>query len=138
MRITVLLVERHEMLRDTLQALIAQQPNMEVVAQSGDGQSAQLLAGRFKPDVVIMDISLLDMTGFDALRRIHGRSPDSRLIALSNYANRHLAEECFKAGASGYLLLDCAFEELVDAIRTVNDNYIYLSAGVTSPRALIP
>jgi DNA-binding NarL/FixJ family response regulator len=138
LRVRILLVERHKILRDTLHALIAQQPDMQVVAEAEDGQSALQLAGRFKPDVVVMDISLHDMTGTDALRRIRDRSPDSRLIVLSNYASRHFAGEFFKAGASGYLLKDCAFEELVDAIRTVGDKRIYLSPGIATPRMLIP
>jgi len=138
LRVRILLVERHKMLRDTLHALIAQQPDMQVVAEAGDGQSAQLLAGRFKPDIVVMDISLRDMTRTDALRRVRDRSPGSKLIVLSNHAGRNFAGEFFKAGASGFLLKDCAFEELIDAIRAVSDNRTYLSPGIVTPRMLIP
>ena len=135
--IKILLAEDHKIVRDGLRTLIDSEPGMEVVAEAEDGRSAVRLAEELSPDVIIMDIAMPDMNGIDATRLIIHENPRVRVIALSMYSDRRFVSGMLEAGASGYLLKDCAFEELVRAIRSVISNQTYLSpkiAGIVVSR----
>ena len=84
------------------------------------------------PQVVIMDISMPDLNGIEATRQILGESSGVKVIALSMHSDSLFVLNMFKAGASGYLLKDCALEELVKAIRTVVNQKIYLSTTLSN------
>jgi DNA-binding NarL/FixJ family response regulator len=129
MSINVLLADDHKIVRDGLRILIEAR-NMNVVAEAENGQKAINLARELHPHVVIMDISMPDMNGIDATRRIISDLPGTKVIALSMHADRHFVTGMLEAGASGYLLKDCAFEELVNAIHTVLANHTYLSPSI--------
>jgi DNA-binding NarL/FixJ family response regulator len=127
--IKILLAEDHKIVREGLRNLIEkQQPAMAVVAEADDGRTAVQLVQKMRPDVVLMDIAMPGMNGIDATRQITAEMPDIRVIALSMHSDRNFVVEMFKAGAAGYLLKDCAFEELILAIRTVVAKRTYLSA----------
>ncbi|MDY0045079.1 MAG: response regulator transcription factor [Syntrophales bacterium] len=126
----ILLAEDHKIVRDGLRTLIGSEPGMEVVAEAEDGRSAVRLAHELSPDVIIMDIAMPDMNGIDATRVIIRENPKVKVIALSMYSDRRFVSGMLEAGASGYLLKDCAFEELVRAIRSVMSNQIYLSPTI--------
>lgn len=127
--IKILLADDHKIVREGLRNLIEKHhPEMEVVAEAEDGRTAVQLSGKIHPQVVLMDIAMPGLNGIDATRQIMTDSPNTRVIALSMHSDRHFVIEMFKAGAAGYLLKDCAFEELIQAIRTVNDKRSYLSA----------
>jgi DNA-binding NarL/FixJ family response regulator len=130
MSIRILLADDHRILRDGLRALIEKQPGMEVVAEAENGQGAVKLACELKPDVIIMDIHMPDVSGIDATGRILSDCPAIKVIALSMYSNKQFVQGMFKAGATGYLLKDCAFEELTRAIHLVTRNQTYLGSGV--------
>jgi two-component system, NarL family, response regulator NreC len=129
MSINVLLADDHKIVRDGLRILIEAR-NMNVVAEAENGQKAINLARELHPHVVIMDISMPDMNGIDATRKIISDLPETKVIALSMHADRHFVTGMLEAGASGYLLKDCAFEELVNAIHTVLANHTYLSPSI--------
>ncbi len=131
MDIRILLADDHKLLREGLRALIEEQENMTVVAEAEDGRSAVQLAAKLSPDIVVMDISMPGLNGIDATRRITAESPGIKVIALSMHAERDFVVEMFKAGAAGYLLKDCAFEELILAIRAVSSKKAYLSSKLS-------
>ena len=127
MGVKILLVEDHVVIREGLRGLIGRQADMEVVGEANDGDQAIELARQLKPDVIIMDVRMQGMDGVEATRQIKAEMPDCKVVVLSAYGNREYIMGMAKAGMSGYLLKDCAFEELVGAIRTVLQNKSYLS-----------
>lgn len=131
MSIRILVADDHKIVRDGLRALIERQPDMEVVGEAADGRTAVRLVKEMSPDVVIMDISMPDLNGIEAARQILGDSPRVKIIALSMHSDSRFVKEVFKVGASGYLLKECAFEELANAIHTVSVDQIYLSPRIT-------
>ena len=130
MNIRVLLADNHQLMRDSLRSLIDKQPGMVVVAEAESAGIALKCARDFKPDVVVMDINMVDMKNTDAVRQMIAKCPYLKVVALSVYPNREFVGGMLQAGASCYLLKDCAFEELVPAIRSAFNNQTYLSAGL--------
>ncbi|MEW6772016.1 MAG: response regulator transcription factor [Bacillota bacterium] len=126
----IILADDHKIVRDGLAALLAKVPGLEVVAEAADGRTAVRLAREMLPDVVIMDISMPDLNGIEATRQIGAEASGVKVIALSMYSDRRLVVEVFKAGASGYLFKDCAFEELASAIQSVVAGDTYLSPKI--------
>ena len=131
MSIRVILADDHTIVRHGLSKLIQQQEDMEVIAQAGDGQSTVELTRELSPDMVIMDIGMPDLNGIDATRQIVHDFPQVKIIGLSMHSSKKFVIEMLKAGASGYLLKDCALEELIIAIKAVAEGKIYLSPAIT-------
>ncbi len=134
-KIRILLADDHKCMRENLRSLIDRQPGMEVVSEAENACNALQCARRFKPDVVVMDIHMADLKGIEGVRQVISDCPGVKFVALSVYSNREFVERMLKAGASAYILKDCAFEELAQAVRVVADNQIYLSS--TIDRSLI-
>jgi DNA-binding NarL/FixJ family response regulator len=131
MSIRVLLADDHKIVRQGLRALLEKQKDIEVVAEAEDGRTAVRLAAEMAPDVIIMDITMPNLNGVEAAKQILDKSPDIKIIALSIHSDAMFVTEMLKSGAAGYLLKDCAFEELVRAIRTVLDKKTYLSPSIS-------
>ena len=131
MSLKILLADDHAILRQGLCSLLEKQDDMEVVAQTGDGREALELIREFLPDIVIMDITMPNLNGIDATKQIVERYPQIKVIALSMHSHRHFVVNMLKAGASGYILKESLFDELVQAIRTVAVSGAYLSSGIT-------
>jgi DNA-binding NarL/FixJ family response regulator len=131
MTIRVLLAEDHRITRQGLRALLEKKQDMEVVGEAGDGRTAVRLAEKLRPDVVIMDVSMPDLNGIMATKKLIADHPDAKVIALSMHSDSMFVTEMFKSGASGYLLKDCAFEELEQAIRHVAADKTYLSPSIS-------
>jgi DNA-binding NarL/FixJ family response regulator len=125
--ITILVVDDHKILRQGLRTLLAREPDMEVVAEAEDGRGAVRLVRELAPQVVIMDVGMPDLNGIEATRQVLQESPETKVIALSMHSDRRFVTNMIKAGASGYLLKDSAFEELATAIRVVMARKTYLS-----------
>jgi DNA-binding NarL/FixJ family response regulator len=131
MSVRIILVDDHKMVRDGLRCLLAQENDLEVVAEAENGNTAVLLCARHAPQLVIMDIAMPSLNGIEATRQIIAHDPHCKVIALSSHADRRFIAQVLKAGASGYLLKESAFEELASAIRAVLNNKTYLSPAVS-------
>jgi DNA-binding NarL/FixJ family response regulator len=128
----VIIADDHMIVRDGLRSLLERQPDMEVVAEAENGRIALTLVKELSPDVVIMDIGMRELNGIDATRQIVKMSPGVKVLALSMYSDKRFIKGMLKAGASGYMLKDSAFKELIDAIRVIVENKIYISPSVAN------
>ncbi len=129
--IKIILADDHQIVRHGLRSLLSAEPDMEVVGEADNGRAVVRLVQEKSPQIVIMDISMPDLNGIEATRQIIGEVPGIKIIALSMHSDSLFVLNMFKAGASGYLLKDCALEELVKAVRTVLSRKIYLSPGIS-------
>ncbi len=132
MPIKIILADDHKIVRQGLRTLLEKESDMQVVAEADDGRMAVRLARELSPQVVIMDVGMPDLNGIEATRQVLAESPGVKVIALSMHSDRRFVMNMLKAGASGYLLKDSAFEELASAIRMVLNNKIYLSTEIAN------
>ena len=130
MNIRVLLVDDHAIIREGLRSLLEKQPEMEVVADTDDGRQAFDLVRELLPDIVIMDITMRGLNGIEATRRIIAEFPAVKVIALSIHSKRRYVADMLSAGAVGYILKECLFDELVQAIKAVAAGGRYLSPRI--------
>mgnify|MGYP001217470158 CR=1 FL=1 len=130
--VTVLIVDDHKIVREGLISLLTRESEITVVGEADTGRLAVQLARELKPDVVVMDISMPDMNGIEASREIREEMPGCRILALSMHAEHRFVTELLKAGANGYMLKDCASDELVTGIRAVAAGDTYLSPKVST------
>ena len=131
MNIKVLLVDDPAIIREGLRSLLEKQPGMEVVADTDDGRKARDLVRQLLPDIVIMDITMPGLNGIEATRQITAEFPDVKVIALSIHSKRRYVADMLSAGATGYILKECLFDELVAAIKAVAADGRYLSPRIT-------
>lgn len=130
MTIQIIIADDHQIVRQGLRTLLEREADMQVVAEAEDGRRTVALAREFVPQVIVMDVEMPDLNGIEATMQILTEFPQIKVIALSMYSDRRFVTNMLKAGASGYLLKDCAYEELSQAIRLAMANRIYLSPGV--------
>jgi two-component system, NarL family, response regulator NreC len=130
-KIRVLLADDHKIVRDGLKALVDRCEDMEVVAEAECGRKAVSLARKHNPDIVIMDISMPNLNGIDATRQILEEVKGVKVIALSMHSDRQYVNGMLRAGVSGYLLKDCAADELIQCVRFVLAGRTCLSPGIT-------
>ncbi len=124
----ILIADDHKILREGLKALLRRQPDMTVAGEASDGLEAVNMVKALKPNVVVMDVMMPVMNGIDASLAIKAFDPGIQIVALSMYANASFVYEMFKAGASAFLVKDCAFEELAEAVRVVSAGEKYVGA----------
>jgi DNA-binding NarL/FixJ family response regulator len=130
--IRVLIADDHQIVRDGLRSLLEIEPEFEVVGTVAEGRSTVKMVEELKPDVVIMDISMPGLNGIEATRQITRDFPKIKIIALSMHDDRYFVMNMLKAGASGYLIKDCAYKELTRAIDVVvRKGKTYLSPEIT-------
>lgn len=130
MSIRIVLADDHAIVRQGLARAIGQEGDIDVVGQASNGRTTIELVRELSPDILITDISMPDLNGVEATRQILRESPDMKVIALSMHSSRQFVMEMFKAGAVGYLLKDCDYDELVKAIHAVADGRIYVSPSI--------
>ena len=118
--IKVLIVDDHAIVRKGIRALLATEPNIQVLGEAKDGREAIAEVERLRPDVILMDLVMPEMDGIEAIRQITGRQPGSRILVLTSFATDEKVFPAIKAGALGYLLKDSNPEELVQAIHQVH------------------
>lgn len=130
MSIRIIIADDHKIVRNGLRSLIEKEEGMAVVAEADNGREAVRITQELAPDVVIMDVAMPDLNGIEATRQIIAALPATKMIALSMHADKRYIMEMLKAGASGYILKDSAYEELAIAIRTVLNNRTYICPQV--------
>lgn len=130
MSIAILLADDNRMMREGLRALLERQSDMKVVAEADDGRAAVELARKHKPSVAVLDLAMPGLNGIEAARQITEACLGTKTIILSVHSDRRFVTEALRAGAAGYILKDCAFDELARAIRTTAANQTYLSPAV--------
>lgn len=129
--IKILIADDHRIVREGIRTLLANESDIEVVAEAENGRDALKLAIEFKPDVTIMDIGMPELNGIDAITQILKKLPNARIIALSMHSEHDFIWKAFNAGSYAYLLKDCAAVELVTAIRMVNSGKKYISEDIS-------
>jgi two-component system response regulator NreC len=127
----IVLADDHATVRQGLRLLIDGQPDMTVVAEAGDGESAIAAVEHFTPDVVVMDISMPGINGLNATRTLKARRPECRVVALTRYSDDAYLQELLRAGVAGYVLKQSPSIELLQAIRAAAVGGQYLDSTVT-------
>ena len=131
MRARILLVDDHTLFRDALRGLIEKEADFTIAGEAGNGREAIVKARELKPDVIIMDIAMPGLNGTEAARMIMAEHPNMRLIALSMYSEKRFVAEMLRAGATGYILKECAYDELREAIHRVMGGEIYITGKIS-------
>lgn len=131
MKTRILLADDHRVFREGLRSLLEKEHGMEVVGEAENGREAVRLAGQLQPDVVIMDVGMHDMNGMEATRQVLATNSDVAVLALSMHSDKRFVAGMLMAGASGYLLKEHAFEEVLEAIKQVRLGKIYICPGVS-------
>lgn len=125
-KLRVFIVDDHPIVRKGLKALVAEQSDMEVVGEAGDGRVALLQAKELQPDVMILDLTLPDLNGIQVTERLKDICPHTKVLVLTIHEASGYLRQLFQAGAAGYLLKRTAGEELAHAIRVVATGGAYL------------
>ncbi|HEY4083007.1 MAG TPA: response regulator transcription factor [Burkholderiaceae bacterium] len=128
--IRVAIVDDHAIVRAGLRQFLSEQVDLRVTGEAGNGREAMELVRAGDVDVVLMDLSMPDKSGVEALASIKAREPDLPVLILSGFPEAHYATTLLRQGASGYLNKECEPEEIVTAIRTVHRGRKYITAGV--------
>ncbi len=131
MPVTLLIADDHRLFRVGLRHLLEKTANIRVVAETTNGAETVIAAHKLKPDIVLMDISMPELNGIEATRRIVSECPGVRIIVLSMHSDTRFVTESLKAGAQGYLLKDSALEEVLLAVRAVSEGSVYLSSRIS-------
>lgn len=131
MSIKILIADDHSITREGLGALLDKEPGIILVAEADNGRAALKLARKHAPDVIVMDINMPGLNGIEAARQVLADTPNVKIIALSMHSDRSYVRGMLMAGASGYLLKSCAFEELASAIRTVMSGKTYICPEIS-------
>lgn len=130
--IRIVLVDDHTMVREALRLVLEQEISMQVVAEAGDGETALRLVDEFVPDVVVMDVAMLGLSGIETTRRLLARHPKLKVLALSTYLDRRIVQQMLDAGANGYIIKSAAGAELKEGIRSVAEGRRYVCSEVAT------
>jgi len=131
-KIRVFLCDDHSLFREGVKAVLRQQENIEIVGEASDGKQAIEVVPNIRPDIVLMDIEMPEMNGFEATRRIKQTEKDVKILILTMYEEEELVARCLDAGASGFLLKDVPPAQLLYAINEVSKGGKYLSPSAAS------
>lgn len=130
-KLRVLIAEDHQIVREGVKLLVNSQPDMEVVGEAGDGELVLSEAARLSPDIVVMDISMPNVNGLLATKRLRHLYPDLKILTLTRHTDDGYLQQLIGAGANGYVLKQSAPTELINAIRTVASGNSYLDPSLT-------
>lgn len=128
--IRILLVDDHEMVREGLKSMLQSEPDLEVVAETGVGRDVPALLDRTRPDVVLLDVRLPDMSGVEVCRQATRSHPDVKVIMLTTFVDPDLVDECIDAGARGYLVKDVRGMSLKENVRAVSRGQAVLAPEI--------
>lgn len=130
MSIRLLIADDHKLMRDGLRALLEKEPDLSVVGETDNGVATVNMVKKLNPHVVVMDVSMPDLNGIEATRKILADNNNIKIVALSGHTDESFVREMLTAGASAYLLKHAAGEELMRAIRTIMKGKTYISPEV--------
>lgn len=130
-KLRILLAEDHETIRDGLKLLVGSQPDMEVVGEADNGRVAVQLAQQLLPDVAVMDVSMPELNGLQATKKLKRQCPQVKVLALTRHTDSGYLQQLLQAGASGYVLKQSKSVELLRAIRAVAAGQTYLDPAIT-------
>jgi DNA-binding NarL/FixJ family response regulator len=130
MTIRIFLVDDHWEVRERLRILLMEEADFELIGEAADGVEAIEALKQLHADVVIMDLNLPEISGVDATKRILADRSDTKVIIVSMQSDSHFVKESFKSGTKGYVLKDCAFEELIEAVHTVATGGTFVSPEI--------
>lgn len=130
MAMRILLVDDHEIMREGMMALLRKRPDVEVVGEAGDGRTAVKMVQELKPDVVIMDVGMPNLNGIEATTQMVAENPSVKVMALSTHSDGSVVGKMIKAGASGYMLKESAFAELMDGLNAMISGRTYLCSKI--------
>jgi two-component system NarL family response regulator len=133
--IRIIIAEDHLIARVGLGAIVNAQPDMSVVGEATNGMQAVAVYREHRPDVVLMDMRMPVMSGFEAVSAIRAESPNARIVALSTYGGDEDIHRAFLAGVQSYLTKDVLHDELIQAIRAVHTGQKYLPAPIAAALA---
>lgn len=131
MTIRLMLADDHRMLREGLRRSLTDE-GFDVVGEAADGEEAVRVATEVRPDVILMDVTMPEVGGVEATRRIHEAFPDIRVIMLTMHADREVVAAALRAGASGYLVKDCSTDEICEAVRFAAGDDTTVSADIAA------
>ena len=131
-KIRVILADDHPVVRDGLAAMVNQQPDMEVVAEAGDGEEAIALYDQHRPDVMVLDLRMPKRDGVAVVQRVLELNPKACLLIMTTYDGDEDIFQCLSQGAKGYLLKDAPRTEILSAIRAVSEDRPYTSSSVAA------
>ncbi len=129
--LSVLLVEDHAIVRQGIKALLAEEPDIVVVGEAGDGSQALALVQELRPDIVLMDLSLPGVGGIEATRQVRERFPETRVVVLSMHESEEYVYRALRAGASAYVVKQSTSTELALALRAVAAGSTFLSPAIS-------
>ncbi|TWX56866.1 response regulator transcription factor [Colwellia hornerae] len=130
--IRVLIADDHTILRHGLVSLLSKDDCIQVVAEAADGLEAVSKALELKPTVIVIDISMPGLNGMEAVKRLNGQLPDTKVLVLTMHEEQEYVIHMVRAGASGYLLKDSASDELIDAVKALAAGKTYYSQYAAS------
>ena len=128
----VLIADDHALVREGIVAFLKHCDDIEVVAEASDGLEAIEKTGKYRPDIIIMDINMPKLGGLEATIEIKKTYPDTRILVLTQYEDREYISRFLKAGVSGYLLKKAVGSDLITALKTIMRGEIYLYASIAS------
>ena len=128
---TIVIVDDHPLFREGLKSIISRNPELEIVGETGAGQEALRLAENFKPDMVVMDISLPDSNGIELTRDIKKLSPATRVLIVSVHSKIDYITAAFQAGATGYVVKDAPSAKILRALELVSQGEYFLDGSVS-------
>ena len=128
----LLIVDDHPMFREGLKSIIAQNPELEVVGETGEGKAALEMAKSLRPDLVVLDISLPDVSGIDLSRELKGILPETQTLIVSMHAKIDYITSAFQAGAKGYVVKDAPSEKILQALDLVSRGEYFLDSSIAS------
>jgi len=128
----ILLVDDHEIMRRGMRALIEMQPSWEICGEAGDGRTAVQLARTLAPQVIVMDLTMPELNGMEAARRILKRAPETQIVILSVYEPEQLVREVLAAGVRGYVLKSAVGEDLISAVNAMLRGETFFTSPVAA------
>ncbi len=135
MSIRILIADGHTVVVEGLAAVIENEPDLELVGRARDGREAVASTLELAPDVAVLGVSLPELNGIEATRRIVAERPEVKVLCLSLHRQRQYVTAALEAGASGYVLKERAAEDLIEAIRTVVAGGVYLDPEIRASLA---